>query len=128
MTRRKPSAASRNAEIVVLDEPIRENAPNLAPFEIRGIRAYGRWHCRYTSGPEGEWFHVGLARDKQYISLCVCPSNGRGDIADQHRARLLKADIGGSCVRFNALAAVDPDRFRDATPAVSAQDLFQPLA
>ena len=124
MTRPKPSAASRNDEIAALEELIRANAPNLEPFEMRGIRAFGHWHYKYASGREGDWFHVGLAGNKQYISLYVCPSNERGNIADQYRARLPKADIGKSCIRFKRLADVDIEviaaMIRDAAAAVSA--------
>ncbi len=120
MTRPKQSAASRSAEIEALDELIRANAPNLEPFEMRGIRAFGRWRYKYTSGREGDWFHVGLAGNKHYISLYVCP----GNIAEQYRTKLPKADIGKSCIRFKRLADVDLDviaaMIRDAAAAVGS--------
>lgn len=115
MTRPKPFAA--------FPKPDSSNAPNLEPFEMRGIRAYGHWHYKYASGREGDWFHIGLASNKRYISLYVCPSNERGNIADQYRAALPKASIGKSCIRFKKLADVDIDviaaMIRDAAAAVS---------
>ncbi len=91
---------------------------------MRGIRAFGHWHYKYSSGREGDWFHVRLASNKQYISLYVCPSNERGNIADQYRAKLPKASIGKSCIRFKKLADVDLEviaaMIRDAAAAVSA--------
>ena len=68
---------------------------------------YGSHHYRYASGREGDWFLIGLASQKRYISLYVCATDADGYVAEHYRERLPKADIGKSCIRFKRLADVD---------------------
>lgn len=51
----------RRSEIAALRKPIRKLAPALGPFIHSGMLAYGRWHYRYASGREGDWFRIGVA-------------------------------------------------------------------
>ena len=62
---------ARRDEIAALDELIRATLPQLEPHVASGMLADGRYRYRYASGREGEWFHLGLASRKQYISLYV---------------------------------------------------------
>ena len=56
--------------------------------------AYGPWHYKYASGREGDWFRIGVASDKNYISLYICASDGDGYVAERYKAALPKANIG----------------------------------
>jgi hypothetical protein len=69
--------------------------------------AYGPFHFKYPSGREGEWFRVGVASNKAYISLYACAADKRGYVAERYKKRLPKASIGKSCVRFKRLSDVD---------------------
>ena len=72
--------------------------------------AYGSYHYRSASGREGDWFLIGLASNKRYISLYVIAADKEhGYIAESYRERLPKADIGRSCVRIKRLTDVDID-------------------
>jgi hypothetical protein len=97
----------RKADIVALDELIRKNAPELKPFIHAGMLAYGPWHYKYGGGREGDWFRIGLASNKNYISLYVCPGDQDGYIPEQYKKALPKASIGRSCVRFKRLSDLD---------------------
>lgn len=97
----------RKSELEALDKLIRKHAPKLERFIQNGFLAYGRWHFQYDSGREGDWFHLGLASNKNYVSFYVCPSDEQGNIADRFRSRLPKASIGKSCIRFKRLSDVD---------------------
>jgi len=55
----------RKSEIAALDKLIRKLAPALEPFIHAGMLAYGRWHYKYPSGREGDWFRIGLASNKR---------------------------------------------------------------
>ena len=94
----------RRSDIAALDALIRKNAPKLEPFIHKGMLAYGPWHYKYASGREGDWFRVGLASNKNYISLYICAGTGAGYVAEQYREALPKASIGRSCVRFKRLS------------------------
>src|SRR6266849_10509297 len=97
----------RKTEIAALDVLIRKTAPKLEPFIHIGILAYGHWHYKYASGREGDWFRIGVASNKNYVSLYVCATDGKGYIAERFKKALPKANIGKACVRFKRLSDLD---------------------
>jgi len=99
----------RRSEIRRLHELIRDTADHLEPHLEAGMLAYGRYHYRYASGREGDWFRIGLASHKRYISLYVMAERDGRYLAETYRERLPKASIGKSCVRFRSLEDVDLD-------------------
>jgi Domain of unknown function (DU1801) len=103
----------RREDVVALDGLIREHAPKLERHMQSGMLGYGRYRYRYASGKEGEWFVIGLASQKRYISLYVCAADDQGYLAERYADRLPKADIGKSCVRFKRLEDVDADVVAD---------------
>jgi hypothetical protein len=98
----------RRSDIRELDDLIRRTAPNLEPHLASGMLAYGRYHYKSRT-TEGEWFHIGLASQKRYISLYVMAVEGEKYVAETYKDRLPKADIGRSCVRIKRLSDVDLD-------------------
>ena len=99
----------RRTEIRRLDELIRRTAPTLEPHLASGMLAYGRYKYRPKRGPGGDWFHIGLASNKRYISLYIMatdPGGGRY-LAETYKGRLPTADIGKSCVRFKSADDLD---------------------
>jgi len=97
----------RKSEVAALDALIRKTAPKLAPFVQSGILAYGACHYKYESGREVDWFRIGVASNKNYISLYVCAGDHTGYIAERYKEALPKANIGRSCVRFKRLVDLD---------------------
>jgi len=97
----------RKTEIAALDALIRKTAPKLEPFIHSGMLAYGPWHYKYGSGREGDWFRIGLASNKNYISLYICPAAETGYIPESYKKALPKAMIGRGCVRFKRLSDLD---------------------
>ncbi len=97
----------RKTEIAALDALIRKTAPKLEPFIHSGVLAYGPWHYKYASGREGDWFRIGVASNKNYISLYICAGDEKGYIAERYKKSLPKANIGRSCVRFKRLSDLD---------------------
>lgn len=104
----------RRGEIERLDGLIRASAPALGEAYLHsGMLAYGPYHYSYGSGREGDWFLVGLASRKAYISLYVTAASEAGYLAESYRDRLPKADIGKSCVRIKRLSDVDMEVVAD---------------
>ena len=97
----------RKSEITRIDRLIRKTVPELKPFVHAGMLAYGPFHYRYASGREGDWFRIGLASNKSYISLYACAADDRGYVAERYKKQLPKANIGKSCVRFKRLDDLD---------------------
>ena len=97
----------RKADIKKLHNFIRKTVPNLKPHMKFGMLGYGTYHYKYSSGREGDWMIVGLANQKNYISLYACMSDGKKYIAEKHKKDLPKANIGKSCIRFRKLEDID---------------------
>jgi len=99
---------ARRADVLALDALIRKLAPKLEPFIQSGMLGYGRMHYRYASGREGDSCHIGVASNKNYISLYICASDEKGYIPERYKRALPKAKIGKSCVRFKRLSDLHP--------------------
>jgi Domain of unknown function (DU1801) len=97
----------RKSDVAALDKMIRKFAPKLKPFICSGMLGYGPWHYKYASGREGDSFRIGLASNKNYISLYISATDGKSYVAEQFKKALPKASIGKSCVRFKRLADLD---------------------
>ena len=97
----------RKADVAALHALIRKTAPKLKPFIQTGVLAYGPYHYKYASGREGEWFRIGVASNKNYISLYICACDQIGYIPERYKKALPKANIGKSCVRFKRLSDLD---------------------
>lgn len=99
----------RRGEIQKLHAFIRKAVPDLEPHLASGMIGYGRYHYAYESGRQGDWFQIGLASQKSYISVYVCASDNGTYVAERHRKLLPKANVGRSCIRFKKLADIDLD-------------------
>lgn len=97
----------RKSELKVLDALIRKAAPTLKPEMVAGFLGYGKMHYKTKSGREGDWFTIGLASQKNYISLYFCVVDGKTYLAEKYKKQLPKASIGRSCVRFKKLEHID---------------------
>jgi hypothetical protein len=97
----------RRSDIQRLHELIREIVPDLEPHIHSGMLAYGHYHYKYASGREGDWFPVGLASQKQYISVYVCGVHDGKYVAESNAPRMPKANVGKSCIRFKRVADMD---------------------
>ena len=103
----------RRTEVRAIDALIRDAAPQLERYVGSGMLAYGHYHYRYASGREGDTSVIGLASRKQYISIYVMGADERGYLAESYRSRLVKADVGKSCVRIKRSSEVDAGVLRD---------------
>jgi hypothetical protein len=71
------------------------------------IIGYGEYHYRGRSGAEGEWFIVGLAAQKQYLSLYVNAAEDGEYLIKRYADRLGKVKAGSANVTFRRLADVE---------------------
>jgi hypothetical protein len=97
----------RKSEIKQLHDLIRKWVPRLEPFMISGMIGYGKYHYKYKSGREGDWCTIALASQKNYISVYVCIMDGEEYIAEKYKAKLPKASIGKSCIRFKKISEIN---------------------
>lgn len=97
----------RKAQLQELFELIRETAPTLTPYIQSGMIGFGKYHYKYASGREGDWFMIGLASQKNYISLYVCATVDNKYLAEEYKNKLPQASIGKSCIRFKKNEDID---------------------
>jgi hypothetical protein len=74
------------------------------PVMWGSIVGFGRYHYKYASGREGDWFLVGFAPRKQNLTLYLML--GAGNYNDLLK-KLGKHKTGKGCLYINKLADVD---------------------
>lgn len=98
----------RKSEVKKVHEFIRKTLPKMKPELYGSIIGYGRYKYKSKSS-EGEWFTVGLASQKNYISVYVCSTtkDKHEYLAEKHKSWFPKASIGKSCIRFKKFDDID---------------------
>lgn len=88
------------------------------------IIGYGEYRYTNSRGKSVEWFAIGLAAQKNYITVFVSAVDNGTYVAESYRDRLGKVKVGRSSVSFKQLADVNRDvliemleRARELTPA-----------
>jgi hypothetical protein len=77
------------------------------------IIGYGSYHYRGRSGAKGEWFIVGLAVQKNYLSLYVTGNADGTSLAKLYAPRLGKVKAGSANLQFKRAADLDLDVLRE---------------
>jgi hypothetical protein len=107
----------RRSDIARLHERITDIAPSMRSYVDRGFLAYGRYEYRYATGRVGDWFVLGVASNKQYISLYAPTLN-----LEPYVAQLPKANLGRGCIRFKRVDDLDLAVIDDIVRASAAND------
>jgi hypothetical protein len=88
------------------------------------IIGYGEYRYTNSRGKIGEWFAIGLASQKNYITVFVNAVENGAHLAEKYSDRLGKVKVGRSSVSFKRLADVDQhaltemlERARELMPA-----------
>jgi hypothetical protein len=101
--------ANRRADcraVVAMMEEVTGEPPKMWGPSIVG---FGRYHYRYESGREGDWFLTGVSPRKQNLTLYVMAGF---DEYEELLARLGKHKTGRSCLYVKRLADLDPEVLR----------------
>lgn len=77
------------------------------------IIGYGAYRYRGRSGAEGEWFVVGLAAQKNYLSLYVNAAEDGRSLAKRYAPRLGKVRAGSANLQFKRASDLDLDEVRE---------------
>jgi len=70
------------------------------------IVGFGRYHSRYASGHEGDWFITGFASRKKALTIYIMPGYGAYDHLMEGLGRFR---TGKACLYLRRLDDVDPD-------------------
>jgi len=77
------------------------------------IIGYGSYRYKGRSGAEGEWFIVGLAAQKNYLSVYVNAADDGQSLAKVYAPRLGKVKAGSANLQFKRAADIDFDVLRE---------------
>jgi len=77
------------------------------------IIGYGSYHYKGRSGAEGEWFVMGLAAQKNYLSLYVNASEDGSYLSEIYGARLGKVKAKRANIQLKRASDVDLDVLRE---------------
>ncbi len=102
----------RMSEIQKIHDFIRKTIPDQRPYIELGMLGYGKYPYKSKSGREGTWALIGLASQKNYISLYVCATKDDKYIAENYKDKF-KASIGKSCIRFKKASDIDWDVLKE---------------
>ncbi len=71
------------------------------------IIGYGAYSYKDSKGKEGEWFVVGLAAQKNYLTVYLNAAANGKKLAETYADQLGKAKIGRSTITFKRLADIN---------------------
>lgn len=97
----------RKDDVAEIHKLIASAVPNLKPHIQCGMIGYGMYHYKYASGREGDWPVIGLASQKQHISIYMCVTEKGKYLAELNWKRLGKVNCGRSCIRFKKIEDVN---------------------
>jgi hypothetical protein len=85
------------------------------------IIGYGDYSYERSDGKTVEWFIVGLAQQKQYISVYVNAVDEDGYLTEKYADRLGKAKVGKSSISFRSLDDIHLDVLLDLVTKAEEQ-------
>lgn len=115
-------AGQRGEEMRQLDRAITEKMPGAGRHLYEGkfwggseqqIVGYGVADYTNRSGDAVEWFTVGLAAQKNYISIYVNAVENDAYLLGQYKGKLGKVKMGSASISFDSLDDVDYESLMD---------------
>lgn len=85
------------------------------------IIGYGDYTINLSRGKKSEWFMVGLAIQKNYISIYVNAVEDRQYVAEKYRSKLGKVKVGKSSISFKHLDDLDIDTLKKVVSIARGQ-------
>ena len=89
------------------------------------IIGYGDFTINQSHGKKSEWFMVGLAIQKHYISIYVNAVEDGQYVAEKYRSKLGKVKVGKSSISFKHLDDLDIDTLQKVVSIASGQSTIQ---
>ncbi len=111
------AAGEREPIMRELDKIITKYAPSFERKLYSGMSmtglGYGFFPYKTKSGIEGVWPIIGIAPQKNYVSLYVCATNNGKYIAEEFADKLGKVSVGKSCIRFKKFEDINLETLKD---------------
>lgn len=94
---------NRREPMEFLHKFIQKTTPSLKPHFAYNMPGYGSFKYKNYKNEVLDWPTIGLANQKNYISLYVCAVENGEYIAEKHKDKLGKVSVGKSCIRFKKI-------------------------
>ncbi len=85
------------------------------------IIGYGEFRYTNSSGKTVEWFMVGLAAQKNYLSMYVNAVDDDGYVLAQYKDRLGKVKVGSASISFKEVDDVNIDVLMELVDVAATQ-------
>lgn len=117
-------------DLVLLDLKIVERMPQASRVLFEGkfwggsdqkIIGYGEFRYTNSSGKEVEWFMVGLALQKNHISMYVNAIDDDGYVLAKYKDQLGKVKTGSASIAFKKVDDVDLDMLMELVGTAATQ-------
>jgi len=95
--------AERKKDFKFLHDFIRKAAPSLKSHFAYNMLGYGSFKYLNYKKEQIDWPVIGLANQKNYISIYVCAVVDGKYVAEAHKKELGKVKVGKSCISFKTL-------------------------
>jgi len=112
----KKTGKDPSAYLALLPDDVRDPMQRLDR-----LIGYGDLTTERTRGKVVEWFMVGLALQKSYLSLYVNAIAGGQYVAEQYREKLGRVKVGKASISFKRLEDVDLDVLREVVTIARGQ-------
>lgn len=102
----------RKETMLFLHDFIQKTVPSLKPHFAYNMLGYGKFKYTNSKKQEGEWQTIGLANQKNYISLYVCAVVDGKYVAEERKDKLGKVKVGKSCITFKTVEDLNLDELK----------------
>ena len=101
----------KKREACIVAKDLMEEVPGVEPQMLgNSIVGFGRYHYKYESGREGDWFLTGFAPQKKNLTLYIMSGFSK---YNSPLSELGKYSTGKSCLYMNKIEDIDLDVLRE---------------
>lgn len=102
----------RRKDFDFLHDFIQKTVPGLKPYYASNMIGYGSFQYLDSKKQKRDWHVIGLANQKNYISIYVCAISDNQYAAEKYGKELGKVSVGKSCISFKKIEDVNLDTLR----------------
>ncbi len=114
----------RKEAIEFLHTFIQKTAPTLKAHFSYNMLGYGSFPYKNNKNQILQWHTIGLANQKNYISLYVCAVENGKYIAETYKKELGNVKVGKSCISFKKLSDLNLDTLKNVLKAAGKNPGF----
>mgnify|MGYP001565934848 CR=1 FL=1 len=103
---------AQKEDMVFLHNFIMKAVPKLKSHFAYNMLGYGSFKYLNYKKEKIDWPVIGLANQKNYISVYVCALENGKYIAEKYKSELGKVSVGKSCIRFKKINDINLPEFK----------------